>query len=89
MFKLKYSRLTGFLFNAKVKNAEDYKTVGYLIYGDPKEYASVPSRKYPNGRWLSDDGVQRGSIAANTCDGDPMTEGYPSKRKKFYSTTIK
>jgi len=67
----------------KVRMAEKYRAAGILIYGDPHEYAPVASEKFPNGRWLSDDGVQRGSIIGGkgVSEGDPMSGGYPAKRK--------
>ncbi|XP_066920251.1 N-acetylated-alpha-linked acidic dipeptidase 2-like [Clytia hemisphaerica] len=66
----------------KVLMAERYGAAGILIYGDPKQYAPVLSEKFPHGRWLSDDGVQRGSIMSRVNgvpEGDPMTGGYPAK----------
>uniref|UniRef100_A0A7M5UJF3 Uncharacterized protein n=1 Tax=Clytia hemisphaerica TaxID=252671 RepID=A0A7M5UJF3_9CNID len=65
----------------KVRMAEKYKAAGILIYGDPRQYAPVLSEKFPDGRWLSDDGVQRGSIIGGegVPEGDPMSGGYPAK----------
>ena len=59
--------------------AEKYGAAGILIYGDPRQYA--PTGKFPNGRWLPDDGVQRGSIKSGKGlpYGDPMSGGYPAK----------
>ena len=61
--------------------AEKYGAAGILIYGDPRQYA--PAGKFPNGRWLSDDGVQRGSIIGGegVPEGDLMSGGYPAKCK--------
>lgn len=65
----------------KVRMAEEFNASGILIYGDPQQYAPVPSQKFPFGRWLSDDGVQRGSIIGGkgVPEGDPMSDGYPAK----------
>ncbi|XP_066928213.1 glutamate carboxypeptidase 2-like [Clytia hemisphaerica] len=66
----------------KVLMAEKYGAAGILIYADPKQYAPVLSEKFPNGRWLSDDGVQRGSVMSRVNgvpEGDPMSGGYPAK----------
>ena len=59
--------------------------MGVLLYGDPKDYA--PGPKFPKGRWLPDDGVQRGSIIGygdDVTEGDPMTRNYPAKSKFFF-----
>lgn len=70
---------------AKVSIAAKRGILGVLIYGDPKDYA--PSTKFPNGRWLSDDGVQRGSIVGygkELVDGDLLTKGYPAKAEYYH-----
>lgn len=65
--------------------AEKYRAAGILIYGDPRQYA--PAKKFPTGRWLPDDGVQRGSIKSGKGlpYGDPMSGGYPAKCIFIYS----
>ena len=73
----------------QVAVAASFGCVGVLLYGDPKDYA--PGPKFPKGRWLPDDGVQRGSIIGygdDVTEGDPMTRNYPAKSKFFFQPIL-
>ena len=69
-------------FHEKVFNAQSRGAIGVIIYSDPKDYAPE-GKKFIKGRWLPDDGVQRGSILKKSYldvgEGDPLTPGYPAK----------
>lgn len=61
----------------KAQNAEKRGAKGLIIYSDPADYAPMGVNKtYPDYRWLSSDGVQRGNIWM--VKGDPLTPGYPA-----------
>ena len=70
------------LFHWKVFNAQSRGATGVIIYSDPIDYAPE-GKKFIEGRWLPDDGVQRGSILKKSYldvgEGDPLTPGYPAK----------
>ena len=73
----------------QVAVAASFGCVGVLLYGDPKDYA--PGPKFPKGRWLPDDGVQRGSVIGygdDVTEGDPMTRNYPAKSKFFFQPIL-
>lgn len=63
--------------------AQERGAIGVILYSDPKDTAPDQGEKYVKGRWLPDDGVQRGSILKTDYkdigQGDPLTPGYPSK----------
>ena len=61
--------------------AERRGAIGVIIYSDPRDTTPVPDQVFPNGRWLPQDGVQRGSIRSTKPQGDPLTGGYPAKGK--------
>lgn len=47
----------------KVKAAEQAGAVGCIIYSDPAEDGFIKGTPYPDGRFMPNDGVQRGSVA--------------------------
>ena len=52
---------------------------GLLLYPDPEEYVRTspgPSSTYPDGPWLSSEGVQTAQMY--TRYGDPLTPGLPA-----------
>src|SRR6185369_11690900 len=61
----------------KAREAEKHGAVALLIYSDPQDDGYVVGDVYPDGPMRNSAGVQRGSIL--NLDGDPSTQGYPSK----------
>ena len=60
----------------KVKLAAQNGAKAVLIYEDPIRGAPAGQQIYPNGVFLPNDGMQRGSLF--TGNGDPLTPIYPS-----------
>ncbi|PIK40106.1 hypothetical protein BSL78_23044, partial [Apostichopus japonicus] len=61
----------------KAKNAARFGAVGLILYTEPNFLAQVYGfPTYPDGIYLPDTGIQRGSIALE--NGDPQTPGYPA-----------
>ena len=66
----------------KVRNAELRGAKGILLYNDPFDVGAVPeSMLFPNGRWLSRDGVRSGTV--RPLGNDILTPGYPAKEWAF------
>lgn len=61
----------------KAREAEKHGAVALLIYSDPQDDGYVAGDVYPEGPMRNSAGVQRGSVL--NLDGDPSTQGYPSK----------
>ncbi|HEV8217325.1 MAG TPA: M20/M25/M40 family metallo-hydrolase [Gemmatimonadaceae bacterium] len=61
----------------KAREAEKHGAIGLLIYSDPQDDGYVVGDVYPDGPMRNSAGVQRGSVL--NLDGDPSTQGYPSK----------
>ena len=81
--KIVLSRYGKIFRGDKVKNAEDRGAVGVLLYSDPFDVGPVPQDQlYPKGRWLSRDGIQRGSVMIGA---NKLTPGYPAKDWAFKS----
>jgi len=62
----------------KAREAEKHGAVALLIYSDPQDDGFVVGDVYPDGPMRNSSGVQRGSVL--NLDGDPSTQGYPSKQ---------
>lgn len=63
----------------KVKAAEQAGAVGCIIYSDPAEDGFLKGEPYPKGRYMPDDGVQRGSVGLSSwVVGDVLSPGYAS-----------
>ncbi|KAI9050768.1 hypothetical protein LZ554_004887 [Drepanopeziza brunnea f. sp. 'monogermtubi'] len=63
----------------KVKAAEEWGFVGVIIYSDPQEDGFVLGEPAPNGRFMPEGGVQRGSVGLTSwVVGDVLTPGYAS-----------
>ncbi|KAL8805798.1 MAG: hypothetical protein Q9182_001710 [Xanthomendoza sp. 2 TL-2023] len=63
----------------KVKAAALAGAVGCIIYGDPAEDGFLKGEPYPKGRYMPDDGVQRGSVAMSSwVVGDVLSPGFAS-----------
>jgi hypothetical protein len=58
--------------------AQKYGARAVILYDDPARCAPQGSRDklYPLGEFLTEDGVQRGTIYLK--EGDPLTPNYPS-----------
>lgn len=67
----------------KVKAAELAGFAGCLVYSDPAENGFHKGDVAPKGRWMPEDGVQRGSVSlTNMAVGDVLTPGWESKKEK-------
>ncbi|XP_070538242.1 putative N-acetylated-alpha-linked acidic dipeptidase [Ptychodera flava] len=67
----------GMIFRGdKVANAKDFGAVGIILYSDPEDVAPAGEETYPNGIFLPETGVQRGSTFKHAMD--PLTPGYPA-----------
>ncbi|KAF2200718.1 Zn-dependent exopeptidase [Delitschia confertaspora ATCC 74209] len=65
----------------KVKAAQDAGAAGVLIYSDPADDGFKKGEPWPKGRWMPEDGVQRGSVAlTGYVVGDVLTPGLASTR---------
>ncbi len=63
----------------KVKAAEMAGFIGCLIYTDPADNGFLRGDVSPNGRYMPNDGVQRGSVSlGNWVLGDVLTPGWES-----------
>ncbi|KIX03443.1 uncharacterized protein Z518_06995 [Rhinocladiella mackenziei CBS 650.93] len=63
----------------KVKAAELAGAVGCIIYSDPSQDGFVQGPTFPNGRFMPEDGVQRGAVSLMSwVVGDVLTPGWAS-----------
>jgi len=63
----------------KVKNAEDKKAAGVILYSDPQDDGATVGPTYPEGLWRPTTSFQRGSaMFLAQQPGDPTTPGNPS-----------
>lgn len=63
----------------KVKAAELAGAVGCIIYSDPAQDGFVQGPVFPGGRFMPNDGVQRGTVAMTSwVVGDVLSPGWPS-----------
>ena len=63
----------------KVKAAELAGAVGCIIYSDPEDDGFVQGKAWPEGRFMPEDGVQRGTVGLTSwIVGDVLTPGYAS-----------
>lgn len=63
----------------KVKAAELAGAVGCIIYSDPAEDGFRKGKAYPEGRFMPEDGVQRGTVGLTSwIAGDVLSSGFPS-----------
>jgi N-acetylated-alpha-linked acidic dipeptidase len=75
--KIVIARYGGNFRGFKAKYAEEYGAAGLLMYTDPADGGYTDGVPYPEGRYLSDGLVQRGSILT-PLGGDPLTPGTPA-----------
>ncbi|KAF4630365.1 hypothetical protein G7Y89_g7783 [Cudoniella acicularis] len=65
----------------KVKAAEMVGFVGCIIYSDPADDGFVKGEVAPNGKYMPEDGVQRGAVSLMSwVVGDVLTPGYASTK---------
>lgn len=63
----------------KVKAAELAGFVGCIVYSDPNDDGYRLGEPAPNGRYMPEDGVQRGSVSLSSwLMGDPLSPGWES-----------
>lgn len=63
----------------KVKAAEQAGAVGCIIYSDPAEDGFLKGEPYPRGRYMPEDGVQRGAVGMSSwIVGDVLSPGFAS-----------
>lgn len=63
----------------KIKAAEQAGAVGCIIYSDPAEDGSTKGKEFPKGRYMPNDGVQRGTVALTSwVAGDVLSSGFAS-----------
>ncbi|TLS30599.1 hypothetical protein PpBr36_03463 [Pyricularia pennisetigena] len=66
----------------KVKAAELAGFAGCIVYSDPKDDGFRLGEPAPNGRYMPEDGVQRGSVSLSSwLMGDPLSPGWESTQK--------
>lgn len=66
----------------KVKGAELAGFAGCIIYSDPADDGFLKGDVAPNGRFMPEDGVQRGSVSLMSwVVGDVLTPGWESKKE--------
>ncbi|RFU74221.1 peptidase [Trichoderma arundinaceum] len=66
----------------KVKGAELAGFAGCLIYSDPADDGFLKGDVAPNGRYMPEDGVQRGAVSLMSwVVGDVLTPGWESKKE--------
>lgn len=62
----------------KAKYAEAHGAIGLIIYSDPADGGYIAGPAYPEGRFLSESTIQRGSILTLDYTGDPLTPFEPA-----------
>lgn len=75
--KLVIARYGGNFRGYKAKYAEAYGAAGLLMYTDPADGGYASGLPYPEGRYVHESGIQRGSILTPLA-GDPLTPDGPA-----------
>lgn len=77
--------LVSIAWNPQALNAQAAGAKGLILYSDPADYAVDDGdiQVYPNGWWLPETGAQRGNTFVSDAKGDPVTPGYPAKRRQL------
>ncbi|XP_070538244.1 putative N-acetylated-alpha-linked acidic dipeptidase [Ptychodera flava] len=65
----------------KVFNAMDFGAASIILYSDPEDIAPAGEKPYPDGIFLPETGVQRGTTFKHSMD--PLTPGYPATGYAF------
>ncbi|GIK18341.1 MAG: M20/M25/M40 family metallo-hydrolase [Leptolyngbya sp. PLA2] len=78
--KVVIARYGGNYRGFKAKFAEEAGAAALLIYSDPADDGYVKGLMYPEGGYLNDSCIQRGSIVTLASPGDPLTPGVEATR---------
>ncbi|KAL8837588.1 MAG: hypothetical protein Q9170_002465 [Blastenia crenularia] len=63
----------------KIRAAEQAGAVGCIIYNDPADDGFLKGEPYPKGRYMPEDGVQRGAVGLSSwIVGDVLSPGFAS-----------
>lgn len=76
--KVVIARYGGNFRGYKARYAEKAGAAALLIYSDPADGGYANGPPYPEGRWLNDSAVQRGSLQTLPYPGDPLTPDGPA-----------
>ena len=75
--KIVIARYGGNFRGYKAKYAEEYGAAGLIMYSDPADGGYADGLPYPEGRYISESTIQRGSVLT-PLGGDPLTPNSPS-----------
>jgi N-acetylated-alpha-linked acidic dipeptidase len=75
--KVVIARYGGNFRGYKAKYAEEYGAAGLIMYSDPEDGGYEDGLPYPDGRYISESTIQRGSVLT-PLGGDPLTPESPS-----------
>jgi N-acetylated-alpha-linked acidic dipeptidase len=75
--KIVIARYGGNFRGYKAKYAEEYGAAGLIMYSDPANGGYMNGLPYPEGRYISESTIQRGSVLT-PLGGDPLTPNGPS-----------
>jgi N-acetylated-alpha-linked acidic dipeptidase len=75
--KVVIARYGGNFRGYKAKYAEEYGAAGLIMYSDPEDGGYEDGLPYPEGRYISESTIQRGSVLT-PLGGDPLTPNSPS-----------
>jgi len=75
--KIVIARYGGNFRGYKAKYAEEYGAAGLIMYSDPADGGYMDGLPYPEGRYVSESTIQRGSVLT-PLGGDPLTPNSPS-----------
>jgi len=75
--KIVIARYGGNFRGYKAKYAEEYGAAGLIMYTDPEDSGYTQGLTYPEGRYVHESGIQRGSILT-PLGGDPLTPDGPA-----------
>ncbi len=78
--KVVIARYGGNYRGFKAKFAQEAGAAALLIYSDPADDGYVKGLMYPEGGYLNDSCIQRGSIVTLASPGDPLTPGVEATR---------
>ncbi len=76
--KIVVARYGGNFRGFKAKYSEEHGAVGALIYTDPANNGYMAGPPYPEGRYLTESTIQRGSLLTLSYTGDPLTPFEPA-----------
>jgi len=76
--KVAIARYGGNFRGFKARYAQEAGAAALLIYSDPADGGYVSGLPYPEGRWLNDSVLQRGSLLTLPYPGDPLSPGEPA-----------